>query len=96
MESLKKLAFALTTMAVVLAATTHPTATAARKQAMPLPIGADINSASINTNDTLADMLDLHVNHAEVGQCIPKKEFCLFSTKLCCSPCNCYGFCVEC
>ncbi|KAK8556117.1 hypothetical protein V6N13_070186 [Hibiscus sabdariffa] len=94
MESLKKLAFALATMAVVLAATTHPTATAARKQAMSLPTGANVNSTSVNTNDTLADMLDLHVNHVEVGQCLPKNEFCLFSTKLCCIPLNCYGFCV--
>ncbi|KAK8511015.1 hypothetical protein V6N12_033298 [Hibiscus sabdariffa] len=96
MESLKKLAFALATMAVVLAATVHPMATAACKQAMSLPIGADVNSTSINTNNTLANMLDLHVNDAEVGQCLPKNEFCLFSTKLCCTPCNCYGFCVNC
>ncbi|KAK8511013.1 hypothetical protein V6N13_013427 [Hibiscus sabdariffa] len=102
MEPSNKLAFALATIAVVLAATMPRTATAARNEAMVLaaennPTGASVNSTSINTkNDALAIAFDADLHHKRGKKCIPRSKWCVFQGEFCCGKCLCFGVCMLC
>ncbi|MBA0857733.1 hypothetical protein Goshw_016312, partial [Gossypium schwendimanii] len=75
MESWKKFGFVLVTMALVLATTLPPMATAARKEAVALLVDSSSTTA-------LANIFD--VKGKPDPNCIPKYEFCLFAKKECC------------
>ncbi|KAK8556118.1 hypothetical protein V6N13_070187 [Hibiscus sabdariffa] len=79
MEPSNKLAFVLVMMAVVLTATMPRTATAARNEAMVLaagnnPIGASVNSTSINTKNALANAFDAGPSSQKREKMHPSKQ----------------------
>ncbi|KAH1089480.1 hypothetical protein J1N35_016737 [Gossypium stocksii] len=85
MEFWKKFTFVLAMMAVVLAATMPPTASAARKEEVTLP--ADLSSTT-----TSAKILD--VKHKPDEKCLKNFEFCMFTARVCCENCACLGLCL--
>ncbi|MFQ6666942.1 hypothetical protein Gotur_033133 [Gossypium turneri] len=86
MESWKKFGVVLVTMALVLATTLPPMATAARKEAVALLVDSSSTTA-------LANIFD--VKGKPDANCIPKYEFCLFAKKECCGNCTCFGLCIP-
>ncbi|KAK8709540.1 hypothetical protein V6N13_060555 [Hibiscus sabdariffa] len=85
MESCKKLAFLVVTVALVLQATVPLTALAARNEIMELA-----GEMKNNQPNYLAMVLDVN----RPRNCIPKGGWCLFDIMGCCKPCGCLaGFC---